>query len=211
MSAHTRTWKARIFAATSLDGSIARRDNDISWLTQPKPNSDHMAPSSPGRKTTPSFEQHMAEVDFIVMGRGTFEVCLGFPEWPYPAKKLLVLSRTLAASACERLRSEGSKAITAHSQSARVVASLEEVERILNEEGASMVYVDGGKTVQGFLRRGWVDEMVLTLAPVLLGGDASRPRLFGELPADVCFTLCGVDIIENGMVSCYYRVLDLES
>ncbi|KAL5049201.1 hypothetical protein BDW71DRAFT_204950 [Aspergillus fruticulosus] len=193
MSAHTRTWKARIFAATSLDGSIARRDNDISWLTQPKPNSDHMAPSSPGRKTTPFFEQHMAEVDFIVMGRGTFEVCLGFPEWPYPAKKLLVLSRTLAASACERLRSEDSKAITAHSQSARVVASLEEVERILNEEG-----------------RVWY-EMVLTLAPVLLGGDASRPRLFGELPADVCFTLCGVDIIENGMVSCYYRVLDLES
>ncbi|KAL4998335.1 dihydrofolate reductase-like domain-containing protein [Aspergillus recurvatus] len=141
------------------------------------------------------------------MGRRTFEVCLGLPEWPYPAKKLLVLSRTLTASDCRLLRSESGNATTAYSRSTQVAASLEEVERRLNEEGAGMVYVDGGKTVQGFLRRGWVDEMVLTLAPVLLGGDGSRPRLFGELPADVHFTLCGVDIIDNGMVSCYYRVL----
>ncbi|KAL4980807.1 dihydrofolate reductase-like domain-containing protein [Aspergillus desertorum] len=211
MPAHSRAWKARVFAATSLDGSIARQTNDISWLTQPRPNSNHTAPSRPGRKSTPSFEQHMAEVDFIVMGRETFEVCLGLLEWPYPSKKLLVLSRTLTAADYQLLDSASGNPITAQSQSTRVVGSLEEVERILNEERASMAYVDGGKTVQEFLRRGWVDEMVLTLAPILLGGDGGRPRLFGDLPADVHFTLCGVDIIENGMVSCYYRVLDLES
>ncbi|KAL4916480.1 hypothetical protein BDW62DRAFT_186070 [Aspergillus aurantiobrunneus] len=70
-----------------------------------------------------------------------------------------------------------------------------------------MVYADGGKTVQEFLRRGWVDEMVLTLAPVLLGGERGRP-LFSDLnsPGDIRFTLCGVDVIADGMVSCYYRV-----
>ncbi|KAL6232290.1 hypothetical protein BDW75DRAFT_218056 [Aspergillus navahoensis] len=211
MPTRKRTWKARIFAATSLDGSIARQNGDVSWLTQPKPNSSHMAPTSSGQKTAPSFEQHMAEVDFIVMGRRTFEVCLGFPEWPYSAKKLLVLSRSLTASDCELLRRKSSNASTESSRPIQVVASLDEVERILNEAGAGLVYIDGGETVQEFLRRGWVDEMVLTLAPVMLGGDPSRPRLFGDLPADLHFTLCGVDVIEDGMVSCYYRVLDQES
>jgi dihydrofolate reductase len=210
MPPHTRTWKARVFAATSLDGAIARRDHDVSWLTQPEPNPAHKAPTHSAARSTPSTEQHAAEVDFMVMGRRTFEVCIGFPEWPYPAKKLLVLSATSAASACKLLNHESGSAITEHLQHVRVVASPEEADRILTEEGASLVYVDGGKTVQEFLRRGWVDEMVLTLAPVLLGGDEGRPRLFGDLPADIRFTLCGVDVIENGMVSCYYQVQNPE-
>ncbi|KAL4748135.1 hypothetical protein BDW72DRAFT_205855 [Aspergillus terricola var. indicus] len=211
MPPHDRAWKARVFAATSLDGAIARRNHDIRWLTQPEPNPDHKAPTTSVARSTPSTEQHMAEIDFIVLGRRTFEICLGMPEWPYPAKKLLVLSATSTASDYELLGSDSGRATAAHLRSARVIASPEEADRILNEEGASLVYVDGGQTVQEFLRRGWVDEMVLTLAPVLLGGDEGRPRLFGDLPADVRFTLCGVDIIENGMVSCYYRVQGLKS
>ncbi|KAK2755068.1 hypothetical protein FQN54_006596 [Arachnomyces sp. PD_36] len=185
-----RTWKARIFAATSLDGFIARKNNDILWLTQPKPNAEHIPPTT--AKKTPTFEQHMSEVDFIVMGRETYEVCLAFPEWPYPTdKNLLVLSTTLQSPA-----SNGP-------QRSRIVASLEELEKILAEEEAKMLYVDGGKTVQEFLRRGWIDELVYTHTPVLLGG--GRP-LFADLPGDVHFTLRGVDVIENGMVTSYYHV-----
>lgn len=185
-----RTWKARIFAATSLDGFIARKDGDILWLTQPKQNPEHIPPSSP--KKTPTFEQHMSGVDFIVMGRETYEVCLAFAEWPYPTgKNLLVLSTTLQSPA-----SNGP-------QPTRVVASLEEVEKILAEEEAKMLYVDGGKTVQEFLKRGWIDELVHTHTPVLLGG--GRP-LFSNLPEDVHFTLRGVDVIEDGMVTSYYQV-----
>lgn len=66
-----------------------------------------------------------------------------------------------------------------------------------------MLYVDGGKTVQEFLRRGWIDELVHTHTPILLGG--GRP-LFSDLPRDVHFTLRGVDVIEGGMVTSYYQV-----
>ncbi|BCS28746.1 dihydrofolate reductase family protein [Aspergillus puulaauensis] len=192
----TRTWKSRIFCATSLDGSIARQNHDITWLTQPFPNAEHAPPSQP--QSTMTLEQHMADVDFIVMGRKTFDVCMSEPEWPYPEKKLLVLSTTV------RNLPRNSPA------GARVVASMEEVEMILDTEGATMVYMDGGKTVQEFLRRGWVDEMVLTIAPVLLGGGGKGPALFGDVgvdfPGDMHFTLRGVDVIEDGMVSCYYQV-----
>lgn len=93
------------------------------------------------------------------MGRETYEACLSFAEWPYPiSKSLLVLSTTLQSPA-----SDGP-------QRSRVVSSLEEVEKILAEEEAKMLYVDGGKTVQEFLRRGWIDELVHTHSPILLGG-----------------------------------------
>lgn len=194
-----RTWKSRTFIATSLSGSIARQNHDITWLTRPFPNKNHMPPYNPQSRSTMSFEQHIADVDFIVMGRKTFDVCMGFPDWPYPERKLLVLSTTMLD---RDLPGDSSP------PGCRVVGSMEGVERILNAEGATMVYVDGGKTVQEFLRRGWVDEMVLTIAPVLLAGKGLA--LFGDvgvgLPQDVHFTLVGVDVIEDGMVSCYYQV-----
>ncbi|KAI9374758.1 dihydrofolate reductase-like domain-containing protein [Aspergillus egyptiacus] len=192
-----RLWKARIFAATSLDGFIARKNNDILWLTQPTTpkNPSHIPISDP--KQTPTFDQHISNVDFIVMGRETFDVCLSFPEWPYPTdKNLLVLSTTLTTQSLPDTSPRRS----------RVVGSLDEVARILEQEGARMVYVDGGKTVQGFLRRGWIDEAVLTHAPVLLG---EGRRLFDDdesRTGDVRFTLLGVDVIEGGMVTSYYRV-----
>lgn len=138
----------------------------------------------------------MADVDFIVMGRNTFDVCMSVPDWPYPGRKLLVLSTTM-------------QALPGNSPpGGRIVTSIEDVERILDAEDARMVYVDGGKTVQEFLSRGWVDEMVLTIAPVLLAG-GKGPTLSGDvgvdLPGDVHFTLVGVDVIEDGMVSCYYQ------
>ncbi|KAL2814069.1 dihydrofolate reductase-like domain-containing protein [Aspergillus cavernicola] len=218
-----RTWKARVFAATSLDGFIARKNNDILWLTQPKPNPAHTRPSSP--KKTLTFEQHISEVDFIIMGRETFQVCLSLPEWPYPpSKNLLVLSTTLQfLPTLSNIPASSSPTPTStpipQPEYCGVVASLDETETILAKKGAKMVYVDGGKTVQGFLTRGWVDELVLTHAPILLGagngdengdGGGGRP-LFSHrglrVPEDVRFTLVGVDVIEDGMVSSYYRVL----
>lgn len=194
----SRTWKTRIFAATSLDGSIARYNHDIAWLTQPVPNAEHVSSSHP--RSTMTFEQHMDEVDFIVMGRNTFDVCMSFPEWPYPERTLLVLSATMRDLPGN------------FPAGSRVVACMDDAKMVLDTEGAKMVYIDGGQTVQEFLRRGLVDEMVLTIAPVLLGGagGGKGPSLFGDvgvdLPGDIQFTLCGVDVIQDGMVSCYYRV-----
>ncbi|KAJ0415855.1 hypothetical protein BJY00DRAFT_292823, partial [Aspergillus carlsbadensis] len=94
-STPARPWKTRLFTATSLNDYLARSDHSITWLTSPSPNPSHAAPTPSERKTTPTFEQHMAAVDFIVMGRQTFDVCLSLPEWPYPKKELLVLSRGL--------------------------------------------------------------------------------------------------------------------
>ncbi|KAL2845228.1 dihydrofolate reductase-like domain-containing protein [Aspergillus pseudoustus] len=196
----TRPWKIRLFCATSLNGYLARVDHSITWLTSPAPNPAHKPATPLADKTTPSFEAHMSTVDFIVMGRQTFDVCVSLPEWPYPTEKeVLVLSRRLDSPPQEKVKGK-----------VRVVRSIEEVERILDAEvkEGRMVYVDGGQTTREFLRRGWVDEVVLTVAPVVLAGGGRG--LFGglELQDDLEFTLDGVDVIENGMVTVYYQVKD---
>jgi dihydrofolate reductase len=156
----------------------------------------------------------MSTVDFIVMGRQTFDVCLSLPEWPYPKKELLVLSRRMDCLPVDLMRGKGLGQNGEGNGKVRVVRSIEEVKQVLDAEvrSGSMVYVDGGQTAREFLRRGWVDEVVLTLAPVVLAG-CGRGLLGGlgaELEAegmgDLEFTLVGVDVIENGMVTVYYRV-----
>ncbi len=56
------TTTCHVFIATSLDGFIARENGDIDWLkTAPAPDEDH------------GYERFMAEVDGLIMGRGTFQ------------------------------------------------------------------------------------------------------------------------------------------
>jgi dihydrofolate reductase len=52
----------------------------------------------------------------------------------------------------------------------------------LTASGAQHVYIDGGITIQGFLRAGLVQRLVITRVPVLIGEGVP---LFGVLPRDI--------------------------
>ncbi|MGS0727726.1 dihydrofolate reductase family protein [Shewanella sp. 0m-11] len=54
----------------------------------------------------------------------------------------------------------------------------------LNAKGYNEFYIDGGKTIQGFLQQDLIDELIITTIPVLLGGGIS---LFGELATQLKF------------------------
>ena len=72
-----------VFIAVSLDGYIARQDGDIDWLLKrDDPTEDH------------GYAAFIADKDWIIMGRGTYEKVLTFDEWPYD-RPVLVLSRQL--------------------------------------------------------------------------------------------------------------------
>ena len=122
-----------VFIATSLDGFIARRDGAIDWL-----------PLEPGPGEDWGYERFMAGIDGLVMGRGSFEVVAGMPDWPYP-KPVVVLSRTMdSASLPPRLA--GKVEI--------LNAGPREVMRMLADRGWTNVYVDGGKVIQSFRKVG---------------------------------------------------------
>ncbi|MGI8679476.1 MAG: dihydrofolate reductase family protein [Jatrophihabitans sp.] len=114
----------------------------------------------------PGYEEHLASVDHLVMRRGTYEKVLTFGSWPYSQQHVIVLSRTLATD----------------DSRVTVATSTEEALTLLAERASTAVFVDGGEVIQDWLRRSLIDEIVLTRAPILLGGGIS---LFGLLDTDV--------------------------
>lgn len=176
--------KCSVFIATSLDGFIARLDGSIDWLERAN------AAVTPGEDC--GFAAFMSSVDAIVMGRNTFELVASFPEWPYGATPLVVMSRSLRALPSGV---PASVRLTA-SEPATLVAELASA-------GLHHLYVDGGITIQSFLAAGLIDEITVTTIPVLLG--SGRP-LFGALPADVSLELLSSKSYDFGFVQSTYRV-----
>ena len=154
-----------VFIAVSLDGYIARQDDDIDWLLQrDDPTEDH------------GYAAFIADKDWIVMGRGSYEKALTFDQWPYD-RPVLVLSRQLTATAVPEALKD--KVQFSSRTPGEVLADL-------TVQNAHRVYIDGGKVIQSFLREGLVADMIITTVPVLLG---SGKPLFGSLTRDIDLTL----------------------
>ncbi len=175
--------KCSVFIAASLDGYIAKADGDIAWLinlSPPTPEEDY------GYKT------FFDSVDALVMGRLTYEAVLAFPEWPYADKKVFVLSH--GQPAIPTLLKDRVEIIAGDTQ-----ALLNKLEKA----GYHHLYVDGGKTIQGFMQAGLINEIILTTIPILLGGGIP---LFGSLKAEVSLELLASRSYTNGFVQNHYRV-----
>jgi dihydrofolate reductase len=72
----------------------------------------------------------------------------------------------------------------------------------LASRGSRHIYLDGGNTIQRFLKEGLVDEMTLTTIPVLIGEGLP---LFGPLKHDLKFKLMESKSFKNGLVQSKYR------
>lgn len=175
--------KCSAFIATSLDGFIARRNGDIDWL----PGSDGL---SEGEDY--GFGEFFASVDTLVMGRNTYELALGFKDWPYRGKNVVVLSSDFPKPLTRLV--EGVQATS---------SSPEELVRSLASAGCVHAYVDGGKTIQSFLRAGLIDEITVTTVPVLIGEGIP---LFGPLRKDVELQHISTRTFVSGFVQSKYRV-----
>jgi len=171
-----------VFIGTSLDGFIARRNGDIDWLVGFSAlGEDH------------GYDAHMARVDGLVMGRGTFETVRDFDPWPYD-KPVLVLSRTLTPAAVPPQLAGKVEVLDASPQQAMEQAAA---------RGWTGVYVDGGAVIQSFLRAGLIADMVVSRVPVLIG--EGRP-LFGPLDADLALHHEWTRTFPSGLVQSFYRV-----
>jgi dihydrofolate reductase len=151
------------YIATSLEGYIARVDGSIDWLEQ--------AGLSTPQGEDYGYADFMASVDCLIMGRATFDMVRTFAEYPYQGKRVIVLSRTLTVvpkGFKDKVELHGSS-LTA------LLAKLE-------HDGHQRAYVDGGKTIQTFIKTGLLDELIITRVPVLIG--AGLP-LFGGVDNDV--------------------------
>ena len=74
----------------------------------------------------------------------------------------------------------------------------------LSGQGAKHFYIDGGQTIQSFLREGLIDELTVTMIPVLIG--TGRP-LFGSLLHDARLSHLSTTAFDFGFVQTKYRVV----
>ena len=124
--------------------------------------------------------------------RYSFEQVLGFDEWPYGDKPVVVMSNQPLD-----IPFELSHAVSASSEEPRLLV------KRLAEAGAEHIYVDGGLTVQRFLSAGLIDNITITVIPILLG--EGRP-LFGPLEKDLPLSCIGTTAYECGFVQLRYAL-----
>jgi dihydrofolate reductase len=172
---------ASVFIGISIDGFIARRNGDLDWL--PEDDDPH------------GYDEFMASVDALVIGRNTFEKVMSFEAWPYGEKRVVVLSsRPVDLS------------VVRNGVVEQMSGSPAEIVSQLAATGAHHLYIDGGITIQGFLRAGLIHRLIITRVPVLIGDGIP---LFGSLPRDIRLRHVATRQYANGLVQSEYDVAPL--
>ena len=170
--------RASVFVGTSLDGFIARANGSFDFL-------------SPSGDEPHGYDEFIATVDALVIGRKTFETVLGFDGWAYGKKPVFVLSsRPIAAAPTGAMVERMSGTPTG------IVSQLE-------ARGIQHIYVDGGITIQQFLRAGLIQRLIITRVPVLIGEGIP---LFGSLPNDVQLHHVATRHYPSGLVQSEYEI-----
>jgi dihydrofolate reductase len=173
--------KASVFVGMSVDGFIARHNGDFDFLPE-------------GGGEPHGYTEFIATVDVLVIGRNTFEKVLTFETWPYEDMRVVVLSsRPIDTSAIRGGRLE------------QVSGPPSEIISRLAASGAQHAYIDGGITVQQFLRAGLIQRLVITRVPVLIGEGIP---LFGSLPHDVKLRHLSTQAYASGLVKSEYEVVN---
>ena len=174
--------KLFLYIAMSLDGFIAKRDDDISFLSQVEKEGEDYG-----------FATFMESVHTIIVGRKTYDKILSMGiEWPYGSREVYVLTR-----------SPKPDSVTRHFYS----GELSDLISKLKIQGGKNIYCDGGaETVHHLLLDDLIDELIISIIPHLLGDGIS---LFKGGLQEKTLRLASADSYEKGLVQIHYiRVRD---
>jgi len=131
--------KVIVYIATSLDGYIAREDGSIGWLPE---------------STESGYDTFYKSVDTVIMGKTTYDQVLTFGEYPYKDKKSFVFTRT------NQNKDENAEFVS-------------DIEKFVKDgfpgTGENIWLVGGAQIIASFLKQGTVDEIIITVIPILLG------------------------------------------
>jgi dihydrofolate reductase len=190
--------KTQYYCAASLDGYIAEADDGLGWLFNYEGSfeGDAVEPAPMGEGG--SYERFYQGVGALISGSTTYEFVLDHlpedGEWPYVGKPCWVLSsRDLPVP-----KGEGVDVRIVNAK----VADL--YDQMISAAGERNLWVVGGGNVASqFADEGLLDEVLVTVVPVVLG--AGKPLFEHRLPGGP-MQLLGTRTFDTGMVELRYEI-----
>lgn len=157
--------KIVLFIAASLDGYIATQEHSLDWLFAVEGEGDN------------GYAAFYETVDTIIMGRTTYDWVMDYEKgkFPYPGRECYVFSNTKTGIDANVRFTSGD------------IAPF--VKALKAKPGKHIWLVGGGELIAAFLREHLVDEIILTIAPVLLG---TGIPLFKAIPVQNMLQLTGI-------------------
>ncbi len=175
--------KLIVYIATSLDGYIAKPGDDLSFLSiVQKEGEDY------------GYSEFTASVDTVIMGRKTYEWVTGnIHQLPHPDKETFIITKTYKEPI---------------GKTSFFTGNLNELITHLKSKSGKNIYCDGGSVlVNELLKLKLVDEIILSVIPVLLGNGLP---LFQEHRPEHRLILIQTKTYESGLVQLHYKVIKEE-
>lgn len=137
--------KIVLFIAQSLDGYIATKEDSLDWLFKVEGEGDN------------GYSEFLETIDTILLGKRTYEWVMNHVEgvFPYQNKECYVFSRSIVED------TEDVKFVNDN--------IVEFTNNLKNKEGKNIWIVGGGDILHTFLKEKLVDELILIVAPTIIG------------------------------------------
>lgn len=176
----TNNRKVVLYIAASLDGYIAKPNDDLNFLSLVADEGQDYG-----------YSEFIGTIDTVILGRKTYEwVLTRVPEFPHASKETYVVTRTPREKAGK---------VTFYT------GSLKELVAGLKAKQGKNIFIDGGaEVVNTLLNDNLIDEYYISIIPVLLGEGV---KLFKDGRPEQRLRLVDAKTFPKGLVQLHYTAL----
>lgn len=172
--------KISLFIATSLDGYIAKPNDDLSFLKLVEKEGEDYG-----------YAQFTDTIDTLIIGRRTYDYVLkeiGSSHYDNGKRDVYVITRTQRPNVGRTIFYTG---------------SLTDLVKQLKSEDGKNIYCDGGaEVINELLKNDLIDEFIISVVPVLLG---KGTRLFKDGRPEQLLEFVNVKTFDTGLTQLYYK------
>lgn len=172
--------KLILYIAASLDGYIAKPNDDLSFLSMVEKEGEDYG-----------YSAFTKSVDTVILGRKTYDwVMKQVPEFPHIDKESYIITRTVRPAIGNVQFYTG---------------KLEELLNTLKQREGKNIFLDGGaELVNEFLHLALIDEIIVSIIPILLGNGT---KLFKQGIPEQKLQQLSSKSFESGLVQLHYKII----
>lgn len=172
--------KVSLFIATSLDGYIAKPNDDLSFLKLVEKEGEDYG-----------YAQFTETIDTLIIGRKTYDYVLreiGPSHYDNGQRDVYVITRTPKAKT---------------GRTSFYTGSLVDLVKELKSQNGKHIYCDGGaEVINELLKNDLIDELIISVVPVLLGDGT---RLFKDGRPEQLLEFVKAKTFDTGLIQLYYK------